>query len=155
MTVHFVLRVPAITRIRGLRPLDTVEAHNEAAKKVGRVALAKFGQPGTAKRCELLTHQIKAGIETLLLLVVKRGTRFYGFQSSLTSVYYGRQNEKLLTAAPAYYRDLNDAASLWFIVDHPFEACDLKTFRLSTNGRPLLDVVSECRTSSMLVEKIS
>ena len=149
---HLVLRVPLRTHIDG-RTFDTVEAHNKVVDKIGRVALAKFGNPGTLARVETLKAQIEQGVETFLVLVVKQNNRFFGYQAGLTSVHYGAPDRKIIRIAPPYYSDLGLSADLWFTVASPFVACALRDFRLSTNHRPLLDVIRECRTASMLVEK--
>jgi hypothetical protein len=80
--VHLLLRVPLETRVQGKR-INTIEAHNEIIEKIGQVALAKFGQPGTLARSEKLKAQIERKVETLLILVVKRGARHFGYQSPL------------------------------------------------------------------------
>jgi hypothetical protein len=151
--VHLVLRVPFVTRVNGSR-IHTVDAHNEIVQKMGRVALSKFGKPGTLGRSERLKAQIERGIETLLILVVKQGARHFGYQSPLASIHYGKPNSEIVTIAPPYYAKLVKPAGLWFIVTSPFLASSLKDFRLATNRRSLADVVSECRTSSMLVERV-
>jgi hypothetical protein len=149
--VHLVLRVPLITRVQG-RPINTIEAHNEIIEKMGRVSLAKFGQAGTRARSEKLKAQIERGVETLLILVVKQGARHLGYQSPLASIHYGKPDNQILSVAPPYYATLGPAG-LWFIVTSPFVTSNLDDFRLATNRRPVANVVSECRTSAMLVER--
>jgi hypothetical protein len=149
--VHVVLRIPLITRING-RSFNTVEAHNQVTRSIGRVAFAKFGNPGSRARCERIKEQIDNQVETFLILVAKQGERYLGFQSRLSSVHYGKPSPEILSIAPNYYRE-QESPGLWFITSTPFMSCDLRAFCLSTNGRPLLDVIRECRTASMLVDK--
>ncbi len=152
MTVHLLLRVPLMTRVEG-RAFNTIEAHNQVVEKIGRVSLAKFGSPGTLARSEELKAQIYEGIETLLILAAKRDDRFLGYQSRLTAVHYGKPDKTILGISPPYYAKLGSPADLWFTVISPFVTAALKDFRLATNRRPVLEVMSECRTSSMLVER--
>jgi hypothetical protein len=149
--VHFVLRIPLVTRIHG-RSFDTVEAHNQVIRLIGRVAIAKFGSPGTLGRCERIRSQIGNGIETLLILVAKQGDRFRGFQSRLSSIHYGKPSAEIVNIAPDYYAG-QEWPELWFIASTPFVSCALEGLCLLTSQRPLLDVIRECRTASMLVEK--
>jgi hypothetical protein len=149
---HFVLRIPLVTKAHG-RSFNTVEAHNQAIQLSGRVAMAKFGDPGTRTRYEKIKNQIDDNVETLLILVSKQGDRFFGFQSRLSSIHYGKPNAQIISIAPDYYRAEEWPGRLWFIVSSPFLSCALEGLCLSTNHRPLLDVVRECRTASMLVEK--
>jgi hypothetical protein len=151
-TAHFALRIPRITRVEG-QNIDTIEAHNEVAKKFGQVALAKFGKAGANTRFEMLLHQIESGSETLLILITKQGDHFLGYQSPLSSIYRGNPTAIIRRAMPAYYSKLDQIGTLWFSVDSPFTRVDLTKFRLLTNRRPLLEVISTCRTPSMLVER--
>jgi hypothetical protein len=153
-TIHFVLRIPLITKING-RSFHTVEAHNQVIQSSGRVAMAKFGNPGTLARYEKIKNQIENDVETLLILISKQGTQFFGHQSRLSSIHYGKPSPQIAGIVPDYYRAEDWLARLWFVVSYPFMSCALEGFCLCTNHRPLLDVVRECRTSSMLVEKCS
>ena len=150
MPTHIVLRVPLITRVDG-RSFETIEAHNDVVKATGRLALAKFGNPGTASRVDKLKAQIEEGIETLLILVGKRGDTFLGYQAPLSKIQYG-QPGVLAALAPAYYAKTGETSRLWFVVNSPFVRSELASLRLVTNHRPLLAVMSECRTATMLVE---
>ena len=102
---HLVLRVPPNTRIEG-GTFDTIEVHNNLIEKVGQVALAKFGKPGTLARVEKLRAQIALGIETYLILVIKRDDRFFGYHAALTALHYGKPSTKILSIAPRYYGNL-------------------------------------------------
>jgi len=64
----------------------------------------------------------------------------------------GKPTQEILSAAPEYYKHLDESPQLWFLVESSFKQVDLAKFRLTTNQRPLIDVISECRTPSMLVE---
>lgn len=151
-TVHLVVRVPRISRVNRIS-VDTVKAHNETLARLGRVAIAKFGSPGTRARCDRLKAQIDGGLETLLILVTKQGGQFLGYRSRLTSVHLGKADEAILSSAPTYYDDLSNDAKLWFTVTVAFEPVSLEEFSLTSNGRPLLEVMRECRTASLLVEQ--
>ena len=149
-SVHFALRIPRISQIRGQK-INTIEAHNEVIVKAGRVALAKFGAPGTKERIQKLELQIEKGITTRLILIAKNGNDFFGYQSPVTVVYRGPPTASLTALAPPYYRNLDTEGSLWFVVESVFTRVDLNGFLLNSSGRRLSDVVKECRTSAMLV----
>jgi hypothetical protein len=149
---HFVLRIPLITKVYG-RSFNTVEAHNQKIHSSGRVAIAKFGDPGSRARYERIKNQIDNNVETLLILVSKQGARFLGYQSRLSSIHYGKPSAEIIALAPDYYRAEEWPGRLWFVVSSPFMSCALQGLCLSTNHRALLDVVRESRTASMLVEK--
>jgi hypothetical protein len=111
--VHLAVRVPLMTTVDGRRH-NTVELHNEIAQKLGKVVFAKIGQPGTVDRARRLNDQIKFGKETLLLLVIKRGARFLGFQAPMLSVHFGRPTNEIYRIAPPYYANIHENPSLWF-----------------------------------------
>jgi hypothetical protein len=148
--VHIVLRMAPFTRVHG-RKVNVVDAHNEIIKKIGRVAFAKFGSSGTDERVSKLNAQIEEGIKTFLIIIGKQESDFVGFQGQLSSVYRGKLTAQIDQITPTYYGELDMTAGLWFILCTPLTRCNPKKFFLVTNERPLLDVVSECRTSSMLV----
>jgi hypothetical protein len=147
--VHLVVRIPLVSRVHG-RAINTIEAHNDVVQSMGVVAVAKFGKPGTVNLVERLKEQIG---RTHLVLVAKRDGRFLGFESPLASVHRGNPTPEIISAAPTYYAKIGEIAGLWFTVCSAFIDCDLAAFRLSSNQRPLLDVLRECRTSSMVVER--
>jgi hypothetical protein len=150
MPTHFVLRVPLMTRVGG-RSFSTIEAHNDVAKASGRVALAKFGNPGTASRVEKLSAQIEEGIETFLILVVKRGDKFLSYRAPMSLIHHGAPGA-LAALAPPYYSKIDETPRLWFVLGSPFTRSELANLRLATNKRPVVSVMSECRTATMLVE---
>jgi hypothetical protein len=155
--MHFLLRVPRLTRIEGYAALaiNTIDAHSKTIQKLGRAAIAKFGRPPPASTVELLKKQIKEGKRTYLILVVRSaGTRktHLGYQTEIASIRLGAPTDEIKNSAPTYYRKLGYAAGLWFTVYGPLAPSDLNRFRLVTNKKPVLDVLTKCRTPSMLVE---
>src|SRR5258707_1060610 len=104
MPTHFVLRVPLMTRVQA-RSFNTIDAHNQVIEKIGKVALGKFGKSGTVARTEMFNAQIGQGVETLLILVVKRDDKFLGYQSPVLSVHHGDPGE-IRELAPPYYANL-------------------------------------------------
>jgi hypothetical protein len=149
--LHLAVRVPLMTRV-GIQSISTVLSHNEIIDRFGRFALAKFGQPGTSARAQALQRQIEQGQTTLLVLIIKRSNRFIGYQCRLVSVHRGPPTSEIKSIAPTYYRELGIEAALWLIADSPLVTCDLKKFCLSTSQRPLIEVIRECRTASMLIQ---
>jgi hypothetical protein len=150
--VHLVVRVPRVTRVNGIS-VDTVKAHNDSLAARGSVSVAKFGNPGTSVRRDQLLTQIDNGLEAHLILVTKTGGKFCGYKSRMRAVHYGKAGNNILAGAPPYYRDLEEQAKLWFTVTDPFEPTNLDQFSLASNMRPLLEVMRECRTASLLVEQ--
>jgi len=149
--VHLVLRISMMAQI-GRRRFNVVDAHNEMVEKQGSVTIAKWGQSGTLARADRLQKQVKNGSETLLILVAKRGGQFHGFQAPLSGVHIGKPTAQIKAISPPYYEQLGEASSLWCTVSRSFVPADLQNLHLASNGRPLLDVLGECRTSSMLVK---
>jgi hypothetical protein len=147
--VHLVVRIPLVSKVKG-RMINTIKAHNDVVDRLGLVTVAKFGKPGTAKLVERLNEKIG---RACLILVAKENGRFLGFQSRLSSMHRGSPTPEMISASPAYYGDIGETAGLWFTARDPFTECDLASLRLSSNQRPLLDVLRECRTSSMLIER--
>jgi hypothetical protein len=158
--VHFLLRVPWVTRIEGhpTRAINTIDAHSKKIRELGYSTVAKFGRPSPAHTIQRLNKQIHEGRCTRLILVVKtvvkRGITFVGYQSEISSIRAGPPTTEIKVSAPSYYQELSYAAGLWFIVRTPFAICDLTKLYLASNKKPVLDVLSKCRTPSMLVENI-
>src|SRR5262249_16786668 len=122
--VHFLLRVPRLTRIEGYAALtiNTIDAHSKTIQELGRAAIAKFGKPPPASTVERLNKQIKDGKRTHLILVVgsrsagTRKTTHVGYQTEISSVRLGGATNEIKNSAPYYYRKLSYAAGLWFTV---------------------------------------
>jgi hypothetical protein len=149
--VHLAIRFPLMAKVGG-QQFNIVDAHNEVVTRVGCVAFAKFGKPGTNARIAQLRRQIENGNSTLLILIMKRGANFIGFQSQMSAVHLGRPTSQIAAVRPSYYEKIYENPELWFVVNRPFAKADLKSIRLASNGRPLLDVLRDSRTASMLVE---
>jgi hypothetical protein len=143
-----------MTHLRHARPSFFAAQTDDFVKKTGRVSVAKFGSPGSKERVERLQKQIRASTKTSLILIAKSGADFLGFHAPIVSLRLGMATSEIRASTPSYYRDLY-MGGLWFVVDAPFESIDLARFCLVTNGRPLLDVVRQSRTASMLVKRQS
>jgi hypothetical protein len=150
MLAHIAIRVPLVTRIYG-QGYNTIQEHNAVVSKLGRVAFAKFGQAGTASRAERLRQQILRGQKTFLIAVVKREDSFFAFEARLGEVHFGPPTAQLSEWSPPYYKKIQEIPSLWFVLNGPLKAIDINLYFLLSNSRPLLDVVRESRTASMLV----
>ena len=77
---------------------------------------------------------------------------YAGFSSEISNIHSGKPTQEIEDATPEYYRRLGISSSLWFALCTPLEPFDLRNLQLLSNKRPLLNVMRECRTSSMLVE---
>jgi hypothetical protein len=149
--VHLVLRIPMVAQIAKQR-FSVVDAHNVIFEKLGNVAVAKWGQSGTRARADRLQRQIENGSETLLILVAKSGGQFLGFQAPLSGVHLGKPTAQIRAISPPYYDQLGEGSSLWCTVNRAFVPADLQNLHLASNERPLLDVLGDSRTTSMLVK---
>ena len=149
--VHFLLRVPLRTRANG-DLIPTVEAHSEILEAKGAVAFGKFGAAIEQSTIDRLTKQIKDGTKTFLILAAKSGPIFLGFEAEVSEIRGGKLGPELSAVTPPYYAKLYDEPAVWFILRGHFSVSDLSSFRLWTKKRPLLDVMSETRTSAMVVE---
>ena len=152
--VHFALRIPLTSRVGG-RSLDTVESHNEVIRRSGQVALGKFGSAGSHARQKAISEQIGEGVVTQLILVGKSDGRFIGVCAPLSAIMFGPLSAEFSVYAPDYYSRLPTRPSLWFVVRQTFQPCSLRSLQMASSQRPLLAVMKECRTSSMLVTKSS
>jgi hypothetical protein len=152
-SVHLLLRIPFLARIEGLT-FDIVEAHNDVIRSMGKTSFAKFGH-NIRPTVEKIRGHISKGHNPLLVLTIKRGTNYLGYSSPITSIYDGKPRAELIAYAPSYYCKIDPtfaSISHWITVERPFEKFDLAGLRLASNKRPLLEVLKECRTSTMLVE---
>ena len=131
---------------------DVIEAHNEVARREGRVSLAKFGRSVSQARLAGIRNQIENGVPAYVILVFRVAVWFTGFSARLrTIVDDGTSPPK--TSIPTYYDDLEVGdASCWFELDGPLTQTELDGLRLTTNDRPLLEVLKECRTSLLFVQ---
>jgi hypothetical protein len=114
--VHFLLRVPRVTRIEGYpaRTINTIDAHSKKVRELGHAAVAKFGKPSPAHTVERLKKQINEGKCTRLILVfptvVKRRTTHVGYQADISSIRLGRPTTEIKNSAPSYYEALSHSA---------------------------------------------
>lgn len=149
-TLHFALRVMRDTRINGHR-IPTIESHNDAIKQHGRTVVGKIGREIGEVILGRLNRQIERGIETHLVLVTKHEGDFSGHKSRLVAAAT-TPPASFETFQPTYYSRLPERPSTWFTIDTPLTPCALDDYRLFSNLRPLLTVVSESRTVGMLLE---
>jgi hypothetical protein len=146
------MRIPTVARLERQK-VDVVKAHSEVLHHLGRVTVAKFGAPPKASSVERIERQLQNKVRTLLVLVTKRDGEFFGLESELDAIHLGRVTQDLKAFAPQYYVELAYSGSLWFLLRTPFKTSRLDAFRLSSNRRPVLKVMSECRTALLLVER--
>ena len=149
---HILLRVSFKIKIAKLT-LGTISAHNDVIAKKGRVAVAKFGAAIGEKTIRTIQTQIQNGSETCLVLALRRENNYIGYSSRIVSVHLGKATRDVLNISPDYYAKLGETGTVWFIVNHPFERCDLSRLYLHSNKRQVVDVLNESRTSTILVEE--
>jgi hypothetical protein len=149
---HLVLRIPASARVAG-KVINAVSCHNEKFTQCNAVLFAKFGASVVSETLDILNNQIRRGRKTQLVVISKVRKSFIAHHARLGAVHLRQPPPEYERFVPDYYQDLQQVPSLWFRLDSPFEACDLKDLRLASNKRSLLDVIRECRTPAMLVEE--
>jgi hypothetical protein len=151
-SIHVAVRIPIKSRV-GTMMVDVIQAHNEAAEKWGLTTFAKFGRLPSSASLKQLSSQLEEGRECYLVLVAKVDQTFVGFEAPLVSVHVGRPTSTLTTVAPRYYSQLVEEGQLWLSISRGFKDSDLSKWRLRSSKRPLLEVVRECRTSLIFVER--
>lgn len=121
----------------GVPQPGTIALHKDVIAQLGYVWIAKFGKPVSVAKLRVLNKQIRDGIETLLLLVTRKGDDLAVSSCSLLETR--RDLPKTETShIPSYYRGSGRArAGVWFRVD---KIDDLTPLRLddfvvaSSNG---------------------
>jgi len=149
------LRVPKSVRVNR-RTYDTVGEHNAIAAARGVVAFAKFGSPLSETVLKEL-NGAKNSPFSRLIIVYRRDDEFYGFGARIKSAIRPTEAEQSPTVLyPSYYDALINEGLVappksYFVLSTPLDPIDLHRFALNSNGRPLLSVLRECRTSTMLI----
>lgn len=148
---HVVLRIPANVAL-GSQRLNVVEAHNDVANRTGGVVVGKWGAvPKTA--IKTVAAELRRGGKPNLFLVTKQEREFRVVKAALHWAGTPDLPKEYDARIPDYYRDLPDKPAAWFVVEGPFRPAGLVGLRLASNGRDLLSVISECRTTAMVVEQ--
>ena len=88
-----------------------------------------------------------------LIVVTKSAGVFTGLSSPIEEAFTGTPKNEQRRFVPAYYSDLDIKPNTWFLLSDLFRPICLNEFILSSNARPLLDVIAETRTVAMLVQK--
>jgi hypothetical protein len=146
--MDLVIRIPERVQIGG-RAYNVVDEHNAVYERHGAVGFGKFGAP--------LSNRIIREIEAKtterprLFVVVKRQGKFFGWQAAIKSVQEKWSSGEQGAPVPDYYLQLSNRPSSAIFLKSRFRPTDLKDLYLTSNDRPLLEVMSECRTSVMLV----
>ena len=150
--LDLVLRIPEYVRIeRGLK-FSTIGAHSEVAREQGEVMFGKFG--AALKGASLQRLEASKGAGSPRLIVVMKKGSFVGFSAVLGGITDKLPSPAEQRYVPEFYHllaEMNETPSTWFRLMSPFEPIELSSFSLVTSGRPLLEVISETRTSMMLV----
>lgn len=147
---HLVLRAPYSVRIGG-KSYKLIEEHNRVVEEHGQALLAKFGVLPGHSRLERLRKQVKVGNETRVFLAFKRGGKFCGFSARIADLFEEEPPSELQRLIPVYYEEIQICGRLWLLLTEPLSPCSLRGLYLFSNGRDLVEVMSECRTSAMLV----
>jgi hypothetical protein len=155
--IHFLVRVPQITRLEG-STIDTVRAHSDVYSRLGSASVAKFGMQPASHNIERLKKQIKAGIRTCLILVVREADgnrkRYLPYEANMSAIHLGAPTAQIKKTSPSYYEELGYAAGTWFTISSPFVAKNLESFRIAKTGKKLSDVLKNARAAAMFVERI-
>lgn len=152
--VDLVLRVPEYVRVAPGRRISIIDEHSRVANEHGQVLFGKFGAALGRARLQSLEASLKTDWPPRLIVVIKRDD-FVGFAAILTGVDNNAPAQAENCFVPRFYKSLEehqDVPSTWFKLVSVFEPVDLSRFSLTTSGRSLLDVISETRTTMMLVQ---
>ena len=146
--MHVALRIRPKVTIRW-QDIDVFQEHNNIIAQEGSVALAKFA--GDKKRPNMtgVLAAIEAGHTPFLYLVFKQNAEYKSVRAPVSQILFARDPHPF--QCPRYYTDLQLTPSLWFILSSPLEPSSLEGLHLLTNGRPLQQVLAECRTVMMMV----
>jgi hypothetical protein len=153
--VHLCLRVPA-SGSYGLNGERIIQAHNETFDAEGSVYFCKFGLLPARSHLRALSEQIEGGVLTRVLFAIGGPKGLKGYSSILQSVATDRPSNAFAKLIPGYYQRLGQPSGrpsqMWLHLKSRIEAFDLRTMRLRSNKRPLLDVILQTRTPAMIVE---
>jgi hypothetical protein len=156
---HIVLRIKPAIKIRW-EELDVVSEHNRVFDETGSVAVGKYGASWPQFKCDDINTDIEDGAMICLFIVWHTKGGYKGYRARIREVFLS--GSKKNPPFPAYYnslgqqRRLADALltskpSMWFHLSERLKPYTLMNLRLLTNDRPLLDVLSDCRSTIMLV----
>ena len=151
-TLHLVLRVSP-TANYGRHTVNVVEEHNAIVRQKSRVTIAKFGAAPASSRIQEFHSQATDGKPTKLYIVHKTKGAFVAYSAPVGGAYKGHLPTTLLDLRPAYYSDADQKPGLWLLLTGPLEPDELNGLVLVSNGRDLVEVMSECRTSTMFVHE--
>lgn len=94
-------------------------------------------------------RELIAGKLPIFILVTKMNGLFKGHGARLSGFVDSPKDAQSLRLVPEYYRD--DKLSVCALLTTPFKPIQLDGFFLQSNNRPLVEVLSQCRTATMLV----
>jgi hypothetical protein len=151
--MDLVLRVPEYVKVEPGRGVSIIDEHSRVAEEQGQVMFGKFGATLGRARLQSLEASLKTECPPRLIVVIKKGD-YVGFAAILAGVGSDAPAQAEACFVPRFYERLEEhqeRPSTWFKLASAFEPVDLSSFFLATSGRPLLDVISETRTTMMLV----
>lgn len=147
---HIALRLAPNRSIDG-KTFSIVDEHNRVAVEHGKMALAKFGSGlGLATAADLRAG-LEGGDRPYLFAVSKREREFEGFCAPIVDLFGPVLPPMHKHLVPAYYAELDLNAGSWFLLGGPLSRCGLGNLHLASNGRPLVQVLRESRTSLLPV----
>jgi hypothetical protein len=130
-----------------------VGEHNATYVENGAVSFGKFGAPLS----DYIVTSIQAAVATAgarLYVVVKQGGAFTAASAIIVSIQRDCRRGPIKDFFPRYYRELYDKPSSCIMLGSKLEPAPIGHLHLVSNGRLLLDVLQQTRTSAMLVNSI-
>lgn len=128
-----------------------VEQHNMISEVSDSVFLGKAGRSLTPGKIRSIEKTIaEEGSSKLYLIQRLDGC----FEFHVADVFgLSRYAPEVIESIPEYYRNRTAEMSLWFEIGRlsPCKEQEYRQLRLLSSGRPLHDVLTECRTTLMLV----
>ena len=153
---HLFLRIPSESRVGG-KSEQVIYEHNTVFLAMNKVFFCKFGARPNEKMIERLRDQIASKMTTFVYFSVRVKKDFVGYRAEMGSIEPRAWDPNMRRFAPPYYDAINQEiynGCLWLEIRSEISRCDLMNLRLFSNKRPLLEVLHETRTASMMVEQV-
>jgi hypothetical protein len=133
---------------------SVVAAHNEVARRHGRVFFGKVGRRIASSRLAVLRQNLSERRRARLMLVQRAGEDFRVFSAPLLGISPEGQIPNSQFIPPGCH-DFISEVGMWLEIGEIKEigANELHDMVLLSNARPVMDVMVECRTAMMLVTR--
>ncbi|WP_146747656.1 hypothetical protein [Paramagnetospirillum kuznetsovii] len=149
--IHIAIRSPLSIKL-GSKKFNTVGEHNAIVNSCGSVLFAKFGLKPDGKKIKSLSRHVLLNETTNLYLFSRCGDGIIGHFSEISAIYEENPPNEFKHLIPEYYSLIDAPRRLWFLLSREITETPIDRLKLGSSGRGLVEVVSECRTSAMIVK---